>query len=94
MSKALSGKLSCAWTGLVVITYIWISDIIFALLKYLMTGWQAVKQSNQVLYSVLQIRRGNLGIIFRIFFLKTCGDPSLEPSRRDGSNEGHNTWFC
>ena len=44
------------------------------------------------MYSVLQIRSSNmdnLGIIGHIFPIKTffC-DPPLEPSHRDGSNEG------
>ena len=40
--------------------------------------------------TVLQIRRNkrdNLRIMFHYSF-KACCDPSLEPSRRDGSNEG------
>ena len=40
---------------------------------------------------MFQIRRGkmdDLGIIFCITRLKLCCDPSLEPSRSDGSNEG------
>ena len=39
---------------------------------------------------MLQIRRGkrdNFGIIFHVTPLNICGDPSLEPSHRDGSNE-------
>ena len=39
--------------------------------------------------SELQVRRGkrdNLGIIFHITPLNVRCDPSLEPSRRDGSN--------
>ena len=43
-----------------------------------------------MVFSVLQIRRGkrdNLGIIFHITPLKHMLRPSLEPSRRDGSNE-------
>ena len=46
--------------------------------------------------SVLQIRRGNrdnLGIIFLFLSLKHICDPSLEPSRRDGSNEGSQHMF-
>ena len=48
------------------------------------------------LYFVLQIRRDkrdNLGMIFHIAFLNICGDPSLEPSRRDGCNEGSQHMF-
>ena len=40
---------------------------------------------------LLEIRRGkrnNLGITFHITPLNVCCDLSLEPSRRDGSNEG------
>ena len=39
----------------------------------------------------LEIRRGkrdNLGMIFHITPLKHMLNPSLEPSRQDGSNEG------
>ena len=47
--------------------------------------------------TVLQIRRSNkdnLGIIIHIFFYKNifC-DPSLEPSDRDGSNDGSQHMF-
>ena len=45
---------------------------------------------------VLQIRRGNkdnLGIIFHIYHQNIFRDPSLEPSRRDGSNEGSQHMF-
>ena len=41
--------------------------------------------------TVLQIRRGNrnnLGIINHILHKNIFCDPSLEPSRRDGSNDG------
>ena len=42
--------------------------------------------------TVLQIRVGNmdnLGIVFSLFLHRNmCCDPSLEPSRLDGSNEG------
>ena len=42
------------------------------------------------MYSVLQIRsnKDNLGIVIHIFSIKTFCDTSLEPSLRDGSNEG------
>ena len=42
-------------------------------------------------YRVLQIRRGitdNLGIISHILHKNIVYDPSLEPSRQDGSKEG------
>ena len=47
-------------------------------------------------YAVLQIRKGNGGnleIIYHIFSLKIFCDPSIEPSRRDGSNEGSQNMF-
>ena len=46
--------------------------------------------------TVLQIRTGerdNLGIIKSCLSIKTFCDPSLEPSYRDGSNEGLNVFF-
>ena len=36
----------------------------------------------------------NLGINVIFLHKKTCCDSSLEPSRRDGSNEGDNIVFC
>ena len=47
-------------------------------------------------FTVLQIRRGNrdnLGIISHIFHKNILCDPSLEPSHRDGSNEGSQYMF-
>ena len=41
--------------------------------------------------TLCQIRRGkrnSLGIIFHTTLSNICCDPSLEPSHRDGSNEG------
>ena len=49
------------------------------------------------IWPVLQIRkakRDKLEIIFHICPLKRILCPSLEPSRRDGSNAGHNICFC
>ena len=44
--------------------------------------------------SVLQIRRGNKDNLGMIFFVKNIHcDPSLEPSRRDGSNERSQRMF-
>ena len=46
--------------------------------------------------AVLQIRRDKrdkLGIFFHFTPLKTWCDPSLEPSSRDGSNEGSQHMF-
>ena len=46
--------------------------------------------------SVLQIRSGNrdnLGIISHFLHKYILCDPSLEPSRRDGSNEGSQYMF-
>ena len=43
-----------------------------------------------------QVRRGyrdDLGIIVHIFHTNIFCDPSLEPSRRDGSNEGSQRMF-
>ena len=45
---------------------------------------------------MLHIRRSNsddLGIIFHITLYNICYNPSLEPSRRDGSNEGSQHMF-
>ena len=45
---------------------------------------------------MLQLRRDkrdNIGIIFHISLKKVCCGPSLEPSRRDGSNEGVTTYI-
>ena len=47
-------------------------------------------------YAVLQIRRDNrdnLGIISQISPENIFSNPSLEPSRRDGSNEGSQYMF-
>ena len=52
--------------------------------------------SLSTLESQLQIRRGE-GILHILFFLflieNICCDPSLEPSQRDGSNEGSQNMF-
>ena len=48
------------------------------------------------LAAILQIRMGNRdnsGIFIHIFHTKHICDPSLEPSRRDGSNEGSQHMF-
>ena len=48
------------------------------------------------LWAVLQIRRGNrdnLGIISHLTLENIFCDPSLEPSHRDGSNEGSHYMF-
>ena len=37
--------------------------------------------------------RDNIGIIFLSFFRHIYCDPSLEPSQRDGSNEGSHCMF-
>ena len=37
--------------------------------------------------------RDKLGIIFCLLFINICCDPSLEPSRQDGSNEGSQHMF-
>ena len=38
-------------------------------------------------------QRDNLGIIVHILHINIFCDPSLEPSRRDGSNEGSQYMF-
>ena len=46
--------------------------------------------------TLLEMRKGkmdNLGIIFNISHKNISCDPPLEPSRRDGSNEGSQHMF-
>ena len=60
-------------------------------------GRKTIRQQQQNIYlPELQIRRSNiynLEIIFHISPINIFCDPSLEPSRRDGSNEGSQHMF-
>ena len=62
----------------------------------LASGFSTIRQTGSCLTSELQIRRSNrynLEIIFHISPKNIFCDPSLEPSRRDGSNEGSQHMF-